>query len=220
MMTDQHSASSGWAEHMTLERRKKLIGRFGLGLCGWVGFFSGLTDALVENDVGATWRMAAASLALLSFAALIVPLWKLCRVHWANGARGYERRYERMMTFGGLLFLPFGIAVFFMLENVGWGSFFSNAAMDPAIALALAAALAVALAGFLLLYHRAIDGHEEHSQLWSAAIAYYFLFISLPAAWLLARGGWIEPVGIGTALLLLLVAYLLQCAVWAWLRYR
>ena len=92
------------------------------------------------------------------------------------------------------------------------------------IAAPIAALLAVLTTGFFAaavwLYHRTIDDHEERAYLWGSQLAYYLLVLALPAWWLLERGGIVGPVTATVALIAILISFLVQEIVWAWLKFR
>ena len=89
-----------------------------------------------------------------------------------------------------------------------------------AIAVLLAILVTGTFAASVWLYHRAIDDHEERAYLWGSQVAYYFLILALPAWWLLERGGIVPAITTGVAFLAILVSFLVQGAVWAWLKFR
>lgn len=141
--------------------------------------------------------------------------------HWRQPARSaYDRRYKRMMVFLLVSGLPLGILLGLAGEGGTQATLLSNDPLNPGLAGLAAAVLVVVLCATLTLYHRTIDDHEQQAYLWANSIAFYFLAIALPVAWLLARGRLIPPIGIGSAMLILLAAALINFTVWAWLKYR
>ena len=92
--------------------------------------------------------------------------------------------------------------------------------MSPAIAIFLAVLITVVVIVAIALYHRAVDDHEERAYLWGSQFAYYFLILAFPAWWLLERGGIVAPLGTGVAFIAILISFLVQGAVWAWLKFR
>ena len=92
------------------------------------------------------------------------------------------------------------------------------------IAAPIAILLAVLVTGFfsvaVALYHRTINDHEERAYLWGSQLAYYFLVLALPAWWLLERGGIVGPITTGIAFIAILISFLVQAIVWAWLKFR
>ncbi|MEO7603307.1 MAG: hypothetical protein ABIS39_08670, partial [Sphingomicrobium sp.] len=97
---------------------------------------------------------------------------------------------------------------------------FSDTPIQTPIAILLAVLVTGFLAAAAALYHRTIDDHEERAYLWGSQVAYYFLFLTFPAWWLLERGGLVGSITTGGALGALLASFLVQGAVWAWLKFR
>jgi hypothetical protein len=141
--------------------------------------------------------------------------------HWRRpGRSAYERRYSKMMV---LLFtsgLPIGLLIGMAGDGQPGDALFSNGPLDSRLAAVAAIGLVVTLAATLVIYHRSIDDHEQQAYLWANSLAFYFLALALPAAWLLARGGLIPPIGIGSAMHILLAAFVINFTVWAWLKFR
>lgn len=134
--------------------------------------------------------------------------------HWRRpGRSAYERRYSKMMVLLFTAGLPIGLLIGMAGDGRPGDSLFSNGPLDPTLAAVAALGLVVALAGTLIVYHRTIDDHEQQAYLWANSIAFYFLALALPAAWLLARGGLIAALGIGEVMLILLAAFVINLAV-------
>lgn len=185
-----------------------------------VGLVIGIAVATVEQGALKNKGALLLAAALLAIGLFGWACWRLL-AHWRRpGRSAYEKRYSKMML---LLFssgLPIGLLIGLAGDGQPGASLFSNGPLDPTLASIAAAGLVVTLAGTLVLYHRSIDDHEQQAYLWANSIAFYFLALALPAVWLLARGGVIAPIGIGTVMLILLGAFLVNFSVWAWLKYR
>lgn len=69
----------------------------------------------------------------------------------------------------------------------------------------------------LVIYHRAVDDHEERAYLWASTAAWYAITLAAPTWWVLARAG-LAPSP--NAMLIFLGALVVNCAVWLWLKYR
>lgn len=184
------------------------------------GMVAGIAVNIVEDR-----RLPPLGAALLggSLAGLLLFGWAVWRqsAYWRRpGQSAYERRYTRMMLVLLGSGLPVGLLLGFAGNSRPDETLFSNAPLSPLLAALAAGTLVVVLAGTLVFYHRTIDDHEERAYLWANSLAFYFLALALPAAWLLSRGGLIAPVGIGGAMLLLLAALGINAAAWAWLKYR
>ena len=155
----------------------------------------------------------------LGFAAL--------RVAWGlavppKTASGYERRYWKMWMLVTALGMPVGAALAISTRTEGLDSInpFASTPISEPVALMLAALLTAFFDIALVLYHRAIDDHEERAYLWGSQLAYYFLVVAFPAWWLLERGGIVAPITTGTAFIAILLSFVVQGGVWAWLKYR
>jgi hypothetical protein len=141
--------------------------------------------------------------------------------HWRQPNRSaYERRYARMLLLLFATGLPVGLLIGMAGEGRPEDSLFSNGPLDPTLAGLAAASLVLLLGSGIILYHRAIDDHEQQAYLWANSLAFYFLAIALPVAWLLSRGGLIGPIGIGSAMLILVGALVINLTTWAWLKFR
>ena len=155
----------------------------------------------------------------LGFAAL--------RVAWGlavppKTASGYEKRYWKMWMLVTALGIPVGAALAISTRSEGLDSInpFASTPISEPVALVLAALVSLFFVIVLILYHRAIDDHEERAYLWGSQLAYYFLIVAFPAWWLLERGGIVGPVTTGAAFIAILASFAVQGGVWAWLKYR
>lgn len=200
--------------------RITLLAVAGIALVVSVGVIMGVVAALFEQEAAKP-----IDLLVLAGAAGIAALlgwvcWRLT-AYWRQAERSaYERRYTRTMLVLVCAGLPIGLLLGMAGNDQPHDALWSNAPLDPTLAGIAAAGLVIILAGTLVIYHRSIDDHEQKAYLWANSLAFYFLALALPAAWLLARGGLIGPIGIGTAMLLLLAAFVVNFTVWAWLKYR
>lgn len=155
----------------------------------------------------------------LGFAAL--------RVAWGlavppKTASAYEKRYWKMWMLVTALGMPVGAALAISTHQKGLSTLnpFASTPISEPIALLLATLVSVFFIVVLVLYHRAIDDHEERAYLWGSQLAYYFLIVAFPAWWLLERGGIVDPITTGGAFAAILVSFVVQGGVWAWLKYR
>lgn len=220
-MTDLASSMSPSSpEGLSLPVRIALLAVSGIALIFSVGVVIGMGIALFERGSLKPLSALAIVMAIAVAAALGWLCWRLAAYWRRPGQSAYERRYARTM----LLLVCAGLPVGLLLGVAGDGkpheALWSNAPLDPLLAGLAALTLVIVLAGALIVYHRSIDDHEQQAYLWANSLAFYFLALALPAAWLLARGGLIGPIGIGTAMLLLLAAFVINFTVWAWLKYR
>jgi hypothetical protein len=160
--------------------------------------------------------------ALLLSSLLAVLSWQLSADLRRPGRSAFSKRYTRMWVIMLALSLPVGLLLGFLSDEhqPGDGSLLRSGPMEPWLAIVSATVLLLVFAVTMILYHRTIDGHEEHAYLWASTGGFYFLTAALPTAWLLDRGGLIGPSGLGTAMLLLLGSIAIQGLIWAWLKFR
>jgi hypothetical protein len=93
----------------------------------------------------------------------------------------------------------------------------SNSPLTPAFAVGASAVWVAGMIVSLILYHRAVDDHEERAYLWAGTAAWYAFTLAAPAWWVLARADLAPP---PDAMLLFLGALAVNLAVWLWLKYR
>lgn len=219
-MPDLAPASSAPLTRLSMPVRIALLILAIIGLMFSIGVVIGIALAFAERGELQPRGAALLSAAVLGGALLGWACWRLA-AHWRRpGRSAYERRYSKMML---LLFsagLPIGLLIGIAGDGEPGNSLFSNGPLDPTLAAIAAFAMVITLAGTLVVYHRSIDDHEQQAYLWANSLAFYFLALAMPAAWLLARGGLIGPIGIGTAMLILLAAFCINFTVWAWLKFR
>lgn len=196
-----------------------LLGTLGLFL---IGLTAGIAAASIEQG------HLPSRLWVLGLAILAVPLGLIAlRVAWQlllppASASGYERRYWRMLVGVGALGVPIGMVAVITSKDKGFGALnpFVSSALSPGVAITLASLSAIAFIVAVALYHRAIDDHEQQAYLWGSQVAYYFLIVAFPVWWFLQRGGLIPAMNVGTVIVALLLSFIVQAAVWAWLKYR
>lgn len=219
-MTNLPPAATGAFARLSMPVRIALLILTTLGLMFSIGVVIGIAIAFAERGELRLRGAALLSAAVLAGALFGWACWRLS-AHWRQPGRSpYEKRYTKMML---LLFsagLPIGLLVGLAGHGRPDNSLFSNGPLDPTLAAIAALGTVVILAGTLVLYHRSIDDHEQQAYLWANSLAFYFLALTMPAAWLLARGGVIGPLGFGTAMLIMLAAFCINVTVWAWLKYR
>jgi hypothetical protein len=139
-----------------------------------------------------------------------------------KSASGYEKRYWRTWLIVIGLGVPVGIILGMSTLDAGTGNFnpFASTPIGRAVAILLAVLVTGVFLASILLYHRVVDDHEERAYLWGSQVAYYFLILAFPAWWLLGRGGIVGPITTGSAFAAILISFVVQGAVWAWLKFR
>jgi hypothetical protein len=166
----------------------------------WVAFLPFVSAPLGGLAIYSAWRLAAPP----------------------KTASGYEKRYWRTWLIVMALSVPVGIALAMSSQTERLGTFnpFASTPISAPVAALLALLVTGTFAATLILYHRAIDDHEERAYLWGSQLAYYFLILAFPAWWLLQRGGIVAPIDTTIAFVAVLLSFLVQGAVWAWLKFR
>lgn len=188
----------------------------------WAGFISATIDHghLPRKPLG--WAVIAAG--IIVTVAIVQLLRALFKVGMFAGMNRFDQRYWKMWLLVGLLSMPIGIGLAlageFDLGARNLGNLFSGAPIEPVISVAIAVVLLLLMGAAMWLYHRAIDDHEERAYLWGSQIAYYFIALAMPAWWLLSRGGIVPPLDFAVAISLILTSFVVQAAVWAWLKFR
>ncbi|UUR08010.1 hypothetical protein [Sphingomonas glaciei] len=205
---------------LSLPVRLVLLVLTSIALVFSIGLVAGIGVASFEQGLLKPRGAMLLAVAVIAAAALGWACWKLS-AHWRRpGRSAYERRYSKMMWVLFAAGMPIGVLIGFAGDGQPGTSLFSNGPIDSRFAVIAALAMVVTLAGTLVIYHRSIDDHEQQAYLWANSLAFYFLALALPAVWLLERGGLVGPIGIGSVMLIMLSAFVINFAVWAWLKYR
>jgi hypothetical protein len=195
---------------------------FALGTIGL--FLAGMTLGVVVAIATKGWPsrlwvslipVIAAPLSILALTAA----WRM--VAPPKHASAYEKKYWNVWLAIVAISAPVGAisAILMLRSGVPTTSVFT-APIAPGAAIALALMVTAACIAAIVLYHRAIDDHEERAYLWGSQLAYYFLIVAFPAWWLLERGGIVAGISTGTAFAAILISFVVQAGVWAWLKYR
>ncbi len=193
-----------------------IVGMFLIGLA--VGVIAGMIS---KGQLPSRLWVAALPLVATPLGAFsIYAAWRLAAP--PKTASGYAKRYWRTWLVVTALGVPVGM-VFAMSSHRNDPHAFNPFTSDP-MSPSVAVLLAVLVTGFFAvavwLYHRTIDDHEERAYLWGSQIAYYFLILAFPAWWLLERGAIVGPITTAVAFWAILISFLVQGAVWAWLKFR
>lgn len=217
-------ANEGWADRLGMSARIALIVIVAiLGLFA-VGVVVGLTVALIED--GARTKLTVYVILALSIGLSAVCGWllaKLVRSMRPASMSSFDRRYWKMWVVIAAIGVPLGIGLAAIADDGPGDSkwlVLSNAPLAPMTAILASVLLVVMLAFAAIYYHRTVDDHEERAYLWGSTIAYYFLLFAFPLYWLLARGGLVPILGIGIALLIILISCILQAIVFCLFKFR
>lgn len=202
-------------QRITLAIVLTLVGLFLAGMA------AGVVVAMIEKGMPSRpWVAAIPFIAApLAFFALKYG-WRLAVP--PQSASAYEKRYWRAFLMIAILGMPFGAALAIASGNDGLSAVnpFLDGPIAPGAAVALAVGAVCLFALTIVIYHRAIDDHEERAYLWGSQIAYYFLIVAFPVWWLLQRGGLVAPIDTASAFGAIIVSFFVQGAVWAWLKFR
>lgn len=196
-----------------------LLGVAGLFL---LGLAAGVVGAMIaKGHLPSRLWVAGLPLVAAPLGALSVyAAWRLAAP--PKSASGYEKRYWRTWLIVTALGVPVGMVLAMTTLDGDAGNFnpFASTPIDRPVAILLAILVTGTLAAAVGLYHRTIDDHEERAYLWGSQIAYYFLILAFPAWWLLERGGIVGPITTTVAFVAILISFLVQGAIWAWLKFR
>lgn len=180
----------------------------------------GIIVAFVEKGwPSRPWVLAIPLVAVPLAFVLLKSAWRLA---FPPGSSGYERRYWNAWLLIVLIAAPIGVLSSLLMIRSGMApaDVFSAAPIPVGVAATLAALITIVGIAALILYHRAVDDHEERAYLWGSQLAYYFLVVAFPAWWLLERGGVVPPIDTAIAFVAILLSFVVQAAVWAWLKFR
>lgn len=93
----------------------------------------------------------------------------------------------------------------------------SSGSLSPGFAIGASLFWVIGLAICMIIYHRAIDDHEERAWLWAGVAGWYAFIFPAPVWWVLHRAGQAPP---ADAMLLFLLSLLVNLIVYLWLKFR
>ena len=125
-----------------------------------------------------------------------------------------RRRYWLSL---GLAAIIGGVIGGWMAADRGAAALVSNGPVSESFAIGTSIAWAVGLAICMLVYHRAIDDHEERAWLWAGLAGWYAFIFPAPIWWILHRAELAPP---ADAMLLFLLSMAVNGAVYLWLKFR
>ena len=221
------NSTTGWIEQQRPWVRILLLALAAVAAIFIAGVLVGFGWASYEHGhilprKPAAW--AALALALAISWGLYRLIRALLRPSSTNPMTSFDRRYWRMWFLVGALGVPIGVGLSLATIDQGspnpFGWVAPGETLQPITAVLLATSFLFACTIGLFLYHRAIDDHEERAMLWGSYIAFYGLVAMLLSHWLLEKGGLVPAVTSGSAMLLVVAAFAIQWAVWAWFKFR
>ena len=93
----------------------------------------------------------------------------------------------------------------------------ANSPLTADFAIGASVLWVVGMAVCMLLYHRAVDDHEERAWLWACVAGWYSIMFVTPVWWVLHRA---DLVAAPEAMLLFVISLIVNFFVWMWLKYR
>lgn len=89
--------------------------------------------------------------------------------------------------------------------------------LSACFAIGASALWTIGLAVSCILYHRAIDDHEERAWLWAGLAGWYAFVFSAPVWWVLHRAALAPPVD---AMILFILSMIVNAIVYLWFKFR
>jgi hypothetical protein len=186
-----------------------------IGTMFLMGIVAGYLDGMAEKgrDVPSS-TIGAGFVLLLGIAAMALYVRRAGKF-WQDWSRR-KRLYWTSLGAAGLL----GAISAVLLQNGGVDvgvALFTSSALSPSTAIILSLLWGVGLAVIMVVYHRAIDDHEERAWLWAGLAGWYAFILPAPAWWILHRAGLAPP---ADAMLLFVLSMVVNAAVYLWLKFR
>ena len=146
------------------------------------------------------------------------PRWVSARSRWPSMRAAIDRHGKACRLAGGTIgCIVGGWLVADQPINRGVAEMRARGTLSPGFAVGASLLWIGGLAVGMVLYHRAIDDHEERAWLWACVAGWYAFIFPAPAWWALHRAGMAPPVD---AMLLFLLSLIANAIVWMWLKFR
>lgn len=181
-----------------------------------MGVAAGYLDAMRDAGGNAPSPLAGGGLVLLGGAAAMALYLRRVGLFWKGWSRR-KRLYWGSLAVAMILGVLTGIVAGIGTDGFAIDPLFGNGTLSPTVAITLALLWVVGLASLIPIYERAIDDHERQAYLRAGLASYYAFIIPAPAWWVLHRAGVAPPVD---AMVLFLLAFLVNLAVYLWLKFR
>jgi len=181
-----------------------------------MGVAAGYLDAVRDAGGDAPSALVGGGGVLLGGAAAMAFYLRRVGNFWKGWSRR-KRLYWGCLVAAVLLGALSAILTYSGAEDFTIDPIFGDGALSPGIAVTLALLWVVGLAILVPLYERVIDDHERQAYLRAGLASYYAFVIPIPAWWVLHRADLAPPVD---AMLLFLLAFLVNLAVYLWLKFR
>lgn len=92
-----------------------------------------------------------------------------------------------------------------------------SGSLSPTFAIGASLLWVIGLAISMVIYHRAVDDHEERAWLWAGLAGWYAFIFPAPVWWVLHRADLAPPVD---AMILFALSMVVNAIVWLWLKFR
>jgi hypothetical protein len=188
-----------------------------LGAIMLAGAFAGYNAAAAENGkaVLAPWAGP-----LIAIALGVTGLMLYFRRHagWFRRLSPRQRRYWSALGLSAIVggIIGGGLVLDQPMDR-GATALFGHGSLTPGFAIGASLLWVAGLAVGMILYHRAVDDHEERAWLWAGLAGWYAFVFPAPVWWVLHRAGLAPP---ADAMLLFLFSMLVNAAVYVWLKFR
>lgn len=181
-----------------------------------MGVAAGYLDAMREAGGNAPPTPVVSGAVLLGGGAAMLFYLRRVGNFWSGWSRR-KRLYWGCLFAAVLIGALSAILTISGTDDLSIDPIFSSSALSPSIAITLALLWVVGLAILIPLYERVIDDHERQAYLRAGLASYYAFIIPTPAWWVLHRAGLAPPID---AMLLFVLAFLVNLVVYLWLKFR
>lgn len=181
-----------------------------------MGVAAGYLDGMAERGHDVPSSIVGAGLVLLLGLAAMALYVRRAGKFWRDWSR---RKRLYWASLGGAALLGLISAVLLQSGGVDLGvaALFTDSVLAPSVAIGLAALWSVGLAIVMIVYHRAIDDHEERAWLWAGLAGWYAFIFPAPVWWVLHRADMAPP---ADAMLLFILSMVVNAVVYLWFKFR
>lgn len=209
---------------MTRDPSPKGIG----GAVGWpiaialaaamlAGIFAGYNQAAVENG-GEPLPAWLGPLVGIGFCAIAGAFY--LRAYGAVWRQRSPRKRRYWLALGVAALVGALIGVWSMADSdtpAAEVAMIADGPVSPGFAIGASLLWLLGLAVSMVLYHRAIDDHEERAWLWASLAGWYSFVFPAPVWWMLHRANLAPPVD---AMALFLLSLVVNAVIYLWMKFR
>lgn len=183
------------------------------------GVTAGFLDAMRDAGRSVIPTAAGIGLVLLCGGVALFLYMRRFAGAWSNELGGLSPRQRRYWLGLGLAAAIGGvIGAWAMLDQPhGAGGWIGSGPISTQFAIGASLCWAIGLAISMVIYHRAIDDHEERAWLWASTAGWYAVIFPAPVWWVLHRAGLAPPADV---MLLFLLSMVVNAIVYLWLKFR